>query len=354
MSHLFGLSHFGFESPSDSEEEEPPLALALTSAASEVADLLSAQRALLESQSLRLERHRQRFRTQMQVCRESLRQERTRWELQEKRAADCFVSEEEVVELDLGGQQQATTTLHTLRRFPESALAAMFSGRHPVLRHKGRALLDRDPETFTRLLSFLQTGRMPRCLNSSQEAAFRAELDFWGISPAPERVLMEFDPNWCADTLRVEGRTVRKTSEAHGIVLTCQPLTATCSSVDFQVQPESERQFRMFLGLVHREVYQTRFLVSLLWKDAPCSYYWDVLNHKLIKTDERGQHSCQQDYGCVCGSPEGLFGIHYDAESRTLSFSKNRADQGVAFTDVPEGLYPALDLWFASGSVSIL
>ena len=354
MSRYFRLSHFGFETPSDSEEEEPPLSTALAGSASEVADLLTTQRALLATQSFRLQHQRQQFRAQIQGRQEALRRERARWELREERAAACYVPEEEVVELDLGGQGQATTSLRTLKRFPESALAAMFSGRHPVLRHKGLALVDRDPVPFAQMLAFLQTGRLPRALTAAQEAAFRAELDFWGIPSAPTPVTLEFDPKWCAETLRAEGSVVRKSSEAHGIVLTSHPLSASCPNVNFQVQPESERQFRMFLGLVHREVYQPRFLVSLLWKDAPCSYYWDVLNSKLIKTDERGQHRCQQDYGCLCEAADGQFGIHYDAAARTVSFSKSRADQGVAFTDVPEGLYPALDLWFAAGSVTIL
>ncbi len=42
-------------------------------------------------------------------------------------------------------------------------------------------------------------------------------------------------------------------------------------------------------------------LVSTFWKDSPSSFYWDVWNTKLIKTDENGvQTGSIIGYGCQC------------------------------------------------------
>lgn len=41
--------------------------------------------------------------------------------------------------------------------------------------------------------------------------------------------------------------------------------------------------------------------MSTFWKDSPSSYYWDVWNYKLIKTDENGvQTGTSGGYGCHC------------------------------------------------------
>ena len=49
-----------------------------------------------------------------------------------------------------------------------------------------------------------------------------------------------------------------------------------------------------------------------------------------------------------------IIGILYDYKNKTLSYTKNGINYGVAFKNVPSGLTPSLDLWFESGSVEIL
>ncbi len=103
-------------------------------------------------------------------------------------------------------------------------------------------------------------------------------------------------------------------------------------------------------------------LISTFWKDSPSSYYWDVWNTKLIKTDENGiQVGSVSGYGCQC---EGInlieleyetkIGIKYDHKSKCVSFLKNGINQGIAFRNVPSGLTPSLDIWFESGTIEIL
>lgn len=66
----------------------------------------------------------------------------------------------EIVELNVGGKS-FTTTRSTLTRVPESMLAAMFSGRHPVGRGPdGRFFIDCEGSGFHVVLDFLRHGRL--------------------------------------------------------------------------------------------------------------------------------------------------------------------------------------------------
>jgi len=49
-----------------------------------------------------------------------------------------------------------------------------------------------------------------------------------------------------------------------------------------------------------------------------------------------------------------LIKLCYDIKSKSVSFYKNNINQGVAFTNVPSGLFPSLDLWFESGTIEII
>ncbi|KAM4845184.1 BTB/POZ domain-containing protein KCTD14 isoform 2-T2 [Thomomys bottae] len=66
-----------------------------------------------------------------------------------------------VVELNVGGQLY-TTTVSTLRKFPGSKLAEMFSSSAKVcLDAEGRFFIDRPGTYFSPILDYLRTGHMP-------------------------------------------------------------------------------------------------------------------------------------------------------------------------------------------------
>ncbi|XP_052237969.1 BTB/POZ domain-containing protein KCTD7-like [Dreissena polymorpha] len=66
-----------------------------------------------------------------------------------------------VVDLNVGGTH-FTTTLSTLTKYPDSMLAAMFSGRHVINKDKdGRYVIDCDGTVFKHILEFLCFGTLP-------------------------------------------------------------------------------------------------------------------------------------------------------------------------------------------------
>ena len=64
-----------------------------------------------------------------------------------------------IVHLNVRGTR-FVTTLGTLRKYPDSFLGAMFSGRHSNLKsdETGAVFLDRDPMLFGIALQFLRSG----------------------------------------------------------------------------------------------------------------------------------------------------------------------------------------------------
>lgn len=95
--------------------------------------------------------------------------------------------------------------------------------------------------------------------------------------------------------------------------------------------------------------------MSTFWKDSPSSYYWDVWNTKLIKTDENGvQAGSISGYGCQCEEFETNIIIYYDGKTKNVSFYKNGINQGIAFKNVPSGMTASIDVWFESGSIEII
>jgi hypothetical protein len=143
---------------------------------------------------------------------EQLEQAKELW-LQNQRKAELLHSDaKDIIRLNVGGTHKITTTKATISRAEGSSLAAMFNGRHKLQMHKGRVFIDRDGTSFTLLLTYLRNGRLPSFTSKIQENAFYEELDYWQtplvlLKPGQEEA-DEFDPGWCATTLRIENNNM--------------------------------------------------------------------------------------------------------------------------------------------------
>ncbi|KAI3373287.1 hypothetical protein L3Q82_006584 [Scortum barcoo] len=86
----------------------------------------------------------------------------------------------EVISLNVGGTY-FTTRLSTLRRFEDTMLAAMFSGRHYIPRDsEGRYFIDRDGTYFGDILNFLREGELP---HRDRVRAVHREAQYYAIGP---------------------------------------------------------------------------------------------------------------------------------------------------------------------------
>ncbi len=168
----------------------------------------------------------------------------------------------------------------------------------------------------------------------------------------------EFDPNWCAPTLNLSENNVilKKNSPSHGVVFCKTGLDEYNPYIEYKVKIniQYKEKSQLFIGLVDKSKYKLSNLSSKLWRDSPSSYYWDVWNSSLIKTNENGGRvGDMKGYGCIYTDKEITLGIKFDHVKRTVSFYKNGINHGIAFRNVPSGLTPSIDVWFQEGQVEI-
>ncbi|TSR87333.1 BTB/POZ domain-containing protein KCTD14 [Bagarius yarrelli] len=84
-----------------------------------------------------------------------------------------------VVQLNVGGQLY-TTTLSTLRKYPNSKLAEMFSVPHKLLKDsEGRCFIDRDGTHFKAVLEYLRSDNVP----TNNLLELHKEAVYYGIKP---------------------------------------------------------------------------------------------------------------------------------------------------------------------------
>lgn len=113
------------------------------------------------------------------------------------------------MDLDIGGVSKISTVRSTLTKYSNSALSLMFSGRFKLPTIRGRIFIDRNGLAFSHVVNYLRTGKFPLFNDRVEEASFFNELDFWKIPiyeiTNPINKILEFDPDWCASPLSLEG-----------------------------------------------------------------------------------------------------------------------------------------------------
>ncbi|RUO95923.1 BTB/POZ protein [Jimgerdemannia flammicorona] len=82
---------------------------------------------------------------------------------------DVTKFQKEKIKLNVGGNL-FETSLTTLKRDPQSMLAAMFSGRHPLTADAdGSYFIDRDGTHFRLILNYLRDLRIPPSVTDDQK-----------------------------------------------------------------------------------------------------------------------------------------------------------------------------------------
>ena len=329
-----------------------------------IAKIIASEKDKLKLRKETLYHEKEEFKEKCQKEILNYEREKEIWKENLEKAKSLECNEEDIIDLNIGGTHMLTTTKNTLCKYPSSTLALLFSGNHSLQKYKGRYFIDRDGDTFLKLIDFLRNDALPNFETDEEKIHFFEELEYWQI-PVNKFIQSNgkspfiFDTQWCAETLNIEssGKIIKKNTEQHGIVFCHPQLDKDNNYVEFYVSMTvpCRGKSHLFLGLVKKTSYRNEQLLSTFWKDCPSSYYWDVWNTKLIKIDDNGtQVGTILGYGCQCEDYDTKFGIKYNAKEKTVEFFKNGANLGIAFRNVPPGLNPSLDIWFESGTVQIL
>lgn len=181
---------------------------------------------LVEEEKEKLSKRKAEFRRKRQESEKffvsghaELREEKQLWISNIAAAKEANVSNNEIFHLNIGGTHKILTTKATLCKVEGSALAEMILYNLPMAGVKKKegsktVLIDRNGSIFCLMLSYLRNGKIPLILDKKMEEAFYKELEYWRIpiGKRPKIIeLEEFDPRWCANTLRLESNLlVRK------------------------------------------------------------------------------------------------------------------------------------------------
>ena len=107
----------------------------------------------------------------------------------------------DIIHLNVGGSRFSTSR-QTLCSIHDSFFSSLLSGRIPTCRDETGALfIDRDPDLFKKILSFLRTKELD--LNGVDVSALRHEAEFYGIVPLVKRLVLceDLDRSLCGDVL---------------------------------------------------------------------------------------------------------------------------------------------------------
>ncbi|KAJ1409253.1 BTB/POZ protein [Ochromonadaceae sp. CCMP2298] len=120
-------------------------------------------------------------RQRLEVEKQQLKGEKQQWEA-EKAALAGVQHFESVVNLNVGGVRY-TTSLTTLRRFPDSMIGCMFSGRHALTKgDDGCFFIDRDGTHFRHILNFLRSPEGFKVeIEGADKRELRRECEYYGI-----------------------------------------------------------------------------------------------------------------------------------------------------------------------------
>lgn len=305
------------------------------------------------------------FKETIKVQNEQWELEKWQYEENQKQLTKIENEWKEIVHLDIGGTHKISTTMSTLTKFPQSAIAVMFNGRHNIVTHKGRYFIDRDGATFAHVIEYLRTSKYPYFANKSQEAAFLEELDYWQI-PSFQNIQVfnqnecnSFDALHCSPFIHLEQQCsiARKHCQSQGIVVMKRSIEYGNPYVEIKVtfNIPSKSKNQLYFGLVNRE-HITDDMIKADDHDLKFdSFLWSIWEHRLIKTLKAGKiYYSDIDYGCYCDELEQKIGMMYDKANGNVSFYKNGLSQGFAFMNISTGLYPILILNFESGHIEIL
>jgi len=346
--------------PSYEEEQKSGLEMRMEEMIDDIFSSLNNEEEKITKIKIELSKQKERFEKYRNEENKKTKEEKEKWEENKRRAIKMF--SQDIIELNVGGTHKLAIAKATLCKVENSGLSTMFNGKHKLKTHKGQFFIDRDGEIFSKVLSYLRNDKIPLFKDEAEETLFYEELNYWAIPyTMPVADVITFDPLWCAPSLRLEAgnKIVTKRSFQHGTIFCNKYFSCERAYIEFKVTINTHirsQKANIFIGLVNKTKHNPDQLLSTYWKDSPSSFYWDVWNCKLIKVNENGvQSGMVGEYGCGCRNEDvNMLGMLYDCSKETVTFYKNGICLGIGFHNVPNYLYPAVDLWFETGQVEIL
>ena len=173
--------------------------------------------------------------------------------------------------------------------------------------------------------------------------------------------MFNFDFCLCSNSIKIiNNKKIEKNSKKNAIVIINNNFDFYNNFIEFKIKinkKNSNKKKQILIGLINKNNFNIENLNKNFNKNFNFSnsFYWDVFNKKLIKTNEFGKKIDDFfGYGCDCENDEFYLGIKFDYVKRNVSFYKNKICMGIAFNNVDNNLNPFVNLFFQEGIVEIV
>ena len=106
---------------------------------------------------------------------EKIKKQKQKWEVSNIIANNLW-SNCDIINIDIGGKKQLTTTKQTLMKYPNSSLSKFISNKLSSNNTDNKIVIDRDTKNFTNLISYLRNDKLPSLKDDKEYQNFLDEL----------------------------------------------------------------------------------------------------------------------------------------------------------------------------------
>jgi len=240
------------------------------------------------------------------------------------------------IKINVGGQVFATSK-STLLSIEGTYFHAMLSSGHWQPDEDGEYFIDRSPKCFRTILDYLLTGKLDTSpLTSSEKKQLTEDMDYYQIKP-PKISMM-----WSTgDNAAINGLIVTKTGSQGW---NCGIIGNVCDPSSFKLKILNRVSGCVMVGLSPTSNFKKN-----AQNYTTSGWYMYIHNGGLYSQngDSSRAHRSAVDNNSIIE-------VLYDKNNKTISFGVNNDTPSVAFTNVPNNIYPALDMYEQNASIELI
>ncbi len=253
------------------------------------------------------------------------------------------------IKLNVGGQIFVTTQ-ETLTAEKGHVLSCMFSGNYNTEPDEdGEYLIDRDGTWFRDILNYLRDGDLDLSdLTIKQRNEFLHECQFYQIRSLLDRIQtkqIQFLPEFCSRHLSLTDQYKRAKKVSGGNYNNCGLLASQTNEYTILLVNNCKYLMVGFSTKIGFDIHGRNY--------NRCGYFLYCAYGNLWFKDSKDSGRAYLNQRC--DKPGTMITVKWDQETKTISYSINGEDKGLAFEDVFEDeLYPSFDIYDSNCEFTLL
>ena len=260
------------------------------------------------------------------------------------------LSDDKTIEIEFSDNKIIKCDLKDLIKYPYSKLSTYFTSLENIPKRNGRFFLDRNHETFLKVLDFIKTEKIPNFAKTSGKKEFIDELNYWGINiKIEQKENLIFDKNFCPKyfLLNKTGNILQKGNHFSGIVLLKRQLSYNNPFIEFYISIENTNiNHKIYFALVDSTKFKTKYLSSSFNKNVPFVFLWDIFGNKLFRPNGENAKNMELNKKCKCYLNYNVtkFGLKYNHFENSVELFRNDINLGIEIKNIQPFLTPAIEI----------